>query len=140
MLKQILDFIDHNRFTVVCPIVAAALWITAAGCTPLTQCPMDQTRMVDARQLHVEYQAWLAEQKVMEARFEAAGQDLADQAQANEKITQTLVSMASGSVADWGGLVQLLVGGGLLGVIGDNIRKNGVIGGLKRGIRGSSSV
>ena len=29
------------------------------------------------------------------------------------------------------GLVQLLVGGGLLGVLGDNVRKNGVIGGLR---------
>ncbi len=140
MLKQILDFLDHNRFTVVCPVVAAVLWIAAIGCTPITQSPRDETRMVDARQLSVEYQAWLAEQKVMEARFEAAGQDLTAQAQANEKLTQALVSLASGSVADWGGLVQLLVGGGLLGVIGDNIRKNGVIGGLKRGIRGSSSV
>ncbi|HPY76210.1 MAG TPA: hypothetical protein PLQ45_00060 [Anaerohalosphaeraceae bacterium] len=140
MFKQILDFLDYNRFTVVCPVVGAVLWIAAVGCTPVTQSPIDEARMVNARQLQVEYQVWLAEQKVMEARFEAAGQDLTEQAQANEKITQTLVSLASGSVADWGGLVQLLVGGGLLGAIGDNIRKNGVIGGLKRGIRGSSPV
>ncbi len=138
MFKPILDFLNYNRFTVVCPLVAAVLWLVAVGCTPVTPSPRDEAKMVDARQLNVEYQRWLAEQKVMEAKFEAAGQDLAKQAQANEKLTQALMSLASGSVADWGGLVQLLVGGGLLGVIGDNIRKNGVIGGLKRGIRGSS--
>ena len=140
MFKQILDFLDHNRFSVVCPAVAIGLWIAAVGCTPITESPMDETRRVNARQLHVEYQAWQAEQKVMEAKFQAAGQDLTEQAEANEKMTQMLATLASGSVADWGGLAQLLVGGGLLGAIGDNIRKNGVIGGLKRGLRGTSSV
>ena len=135
MSKKIWDFMDHNRFTVICPMVAIIIWLLAVGCTPLTPSPRDEGRMVNAAQLGIEYEQWMADQKVMEKRFEAAGQDLERQAQANEEFKQLLLTLASGSVADWSGLVQLLVGGGLLGVVGDNIRKNGVIGGIKRGAR-----
>jgi hypothetical protein len=131
-LKKIWNVIEHHRYTVVCPILAALLWLAAVGCTPLTFSPLDRTRQVDAQELNIEYEGWLAEQKVIEAKFAAAGADLQRQAEANETFKQTLLKLASGSVADWPGLVQLLVSGGLLGVIGDNIRKNGVIGGLKR--------
>lgn len=137
-MKALLDLIDHNRFTVIFPLIAAAIWIAAVGCTPITPSPIDETKLVNATQLSLEYEQWLAEQKIMEKRFEAAGQDLEAQALANEKFNETLIALASGSIADWSGLVQLLVGGGLLGVIGDNIRKNGVIGGLKRGTQGPS--
>jgi len=131
-LKSIWKAIEHHRFTVVAPVIGAAVWLAAVGCTPMTLSPTDETKEVNSRQLDIEYQSWLARQKVIEAKFEAAGQDLAEQAEANEAFKQTLLTLASGSVADWSGLVQLLVGGGLLGVLGDNIRKNGVIGGLKR--------
>ena len=107
------------------------VWVFAVGCTPVTQSPIDETKAVNARQLDIEYQSWLAQQKIIEAKFEAAGQDLAEQAEASEAFKQTLLTLASGSVADWSGLVQLLIGGGLLGVLGDNVRKNGVIGGMK---------
>ena len=131
-LKSIWKTIEHHRYTVVCPVIAVLVWALAVGCTPVTQSPIDETKQVNARQLDIEYQSWLAKQKIIEAKFEAAGQDLAEQAEANEVFKQTLLTLASGSVADWSGLVQLLIGGGLLGVVGDNIRKNGVIGGLKR--------
>ena len=131
-MKRIWKLIEHHRYTVVCPVIAMGLWVAAVGCTPMTQSPVDETKQVNARQLSIEYQGWQAQQKVIEAKFEAAGEDLTEQAEANEAFKQTLLTLASGSVADWSGLVQLLVGGGLLGVIGDNVRKNGVIGGLKR--------
>jgi hypothetical protein len=131
-MKRIWKLIEHHRYTVVCPVIAMGLWVAAVGCTPMTTSPVDETKQVDARQLSIEYQEWLATQTVIEAKFEAAGEDLTEQAEANEVLKQTLLTLASGSVADWSGLVQLLVGGGLLGVIGDNVRKNGVIGGLKR--------
>ena len=131
-LKKIWKVIEHHRFTVVAPVIGAVVWLGAVGCTPMTPSPIDETREVNARQLSVEYQGWLAQQKVIEAKFEAAGEDLRARAEANEAFKQTLLTLASGSVADWSGLVQLLVGAGLLGVVGDNIRKNRVIGGLKR--------
>ena len=131
-LRKIWKTIEHHRYTVVCPVIAMGLWVAAVGCTPMTQSPVDETKQVNARQLSIEYQGWQAQQKVIEAKFEAAGEDLTEQAEANEVLKQTLLTLASGSVADWSGLVQLLIGGGLLGVLGDNVRKNGVIGGLKR--------
>jgi hypothetical protein len=130
-MKRIWKLIEHHRYTVVCPVIAMGLWVAAVGCTPMTQSPVDETKEVNARQLSIEYQSWQAQQKVIEAKFEAAGEDLTEQAEANEAFKQTLLTLASGSVADWPGLVQLLIGGGLLGVIGDNVRKNGVIGGLR---------
>ena len=131
-MKRIWKLIEHHRYTVVCPVIAMGLWVAAVGCTPMTASPLDDAKQVDAGQLSIEYQEWLATQKVIEAKFEAAGEDLTEQAEANEVLKQTLLTLASGSVADWSGLMQLLVGGGLLGVLGDNVRKNGVIGGLKR--------
>jgi hypothetical protein len=131
-MKRIWKAIEHHRYTVVCPVIAGLLWVAAVGCTPMTTSPVDETKQVNARQLSIEYQEWLATQPVIEAKFEAAGEDLTEQAEANEVLKQTLLTLASGSVADWSGLMQLLVGGGLLGVLGDNVRKNGVIGGLKR--------
>ena len=131
-MKRIWKAIEHHRYTVVCPVIAMGLWVAAVGCTPMTASPLDDAKQVDAGQLSIEYQEWLATQKVIEAKFEAAGEDLTEQAEANEVLKQTLLTLASGSVADWSGLVQLLIGGGLLGVLGDNVRKNGVIGGLKR--------
>ena len=129
--KKLWKTIEHHRYTVVCLVIALLVWVFAVGCTPMTQSPMDETKAVNARQLDIEYQSWLAQQTIIEAKFEAAGQDLQEQAEANEAFKQMLLTLASGSVADWSGLVQLLIGGGLLGVVGDNIRKNGVIGGLR---------
>jgi hypothetical protein len=131
-IQKIWNVIEHHRYTVVCPVIAVVIWVFAVECIPMTVSPMDGTNQVNARQLDIEYQSWIAQQKIIEAKFEAAGQDLAEQAEANEAFKQTLLTLASGSVADWSGLVQLLIGGGFLGVLGDNIRKNGVIGGLKR--------
>ena len=113
-------------------MIAVLIWGAAVGCTPMTASPLDEAKLVNASQLSIEFKSWEARQAIVAAKFEAAGEDLTRQAEANEAFKQTLLTLASGSVADWSGLVQLLVGGGLLGVIGDNVRKNGVIGGLKR--------
>ena len=131
-IQKIWKVIEHHRYTVVCPVIAVLVWTAAVGCTPMTASPLDEAKLVNASQLSIEFKSWEAKQAIVAAKFEAAGEDLTRQAEANEAFKQTLLTLASGSVADWSGLVQLLVGGGLLGVVGDNIRKNGVIGGLKR--------
>ena len=131
-LRKIWKTIEHHRFTVVAPVIGGLVWAAAVGCTPMTVSPLDEAKRVDASQLSIEFKSWEAREAIVAAKFEAAGEDLTRQAEANEAFKQTLLTLASGSVADWSGLVQLLVGGGLLGVVGDNIRKNGVIGGLKR--------
>jgi hypothetical protein len=131
-LNAIWNAIEHNRFTIVCPIVAAIIWLTAVGCTPITFSPTEPSKQVNARELNTEYEVWQAQNKVMETKFTAAGKDLEEQAAQQEQFKQFLLTLASGSVADWSGLVQLLLGGGLLGALSDNIRKNGVIGGLTK--------
>ena len=68
----------------------------------------------------------------MAAKFEAAGKDLVMQAERNEKLKETILGLATGGVPDVPGLIKLVIGGGGLGAIVDNIRKGGVIGGLKR--------
>lgn len=122
--KKIWRWIDHNRFTVVIPIAALAIWLAAVGCTPETLSPLSG-RMVNASQLQVDFDT-------MMASFELAKGDLERQALMQAEFTKAILMLASGSVADLPGLLQLLLGGGLLGFAGDNIRKNGVIGGLKR--------
>ena len=129
--KKLWNAIEHHRYTVVCPVIALLVWVLAVGCTPMTASPLDETKLVNANQLSIEFKSWEAKQAIVAAKFEAAGEDLTRQAEANEAFKQTLLTLASGSVADWSGLVQLLIGGGFLGVLGDNIRKNGVIGGLR---------
>ena len=133
-LKRVWKWLEHNRFTVICPAVGIVIWVAAIGCTPETKSPINPERMVDARELSIDFEQWQTEQRIVEAKFEAAGEDIAQQIEANEKFSQFLLTLASGSVADWGGLVQLLLTGGFLGIAGDNIRKSGVIGGLKRSL------
>ncbi len=127
-LRKIWKVIEHHRYTVVCPVIAMGVWVAAVGCTPMTASPLDDAKRVNASQLSIEFKSWEARQAIVAAKFEAAGEDLTRQAEANEAFKQTLLTLASGSVADWSGLVQLLVGGGLLGVLGDNVRNNAVIG------------
>lgn len=132
VLRKFWKYIDHNRFSVIWPVAAMILWIVAIGCTPQTASPLDANKMVNVKELAIEFKTWQGRQEIMSAKFEAAGQDIKDQAEANEKISQLIVNLASGSVADLPGLLTLLLGGGMLGAITDNIRKRGLIAGLKR--------
>jgi hypothetical protein len=68
----------------------------------------------------------------MSAKFDAAGKDLIRQEEQNAALKETILGLASNGIPDVPGLLKLLIGGGGLGAIVDNIRKGGVIGGLKR--------
>lgn len=130
--ETIWSWIEKNRFTVLFPAVGVILWLVALGCIPVTQSPVNPERVVSATELDQEFLVWQKENEVTAAKFEAAGKDLQQQAENQAKVITVLTKVASGSVADWPGLVQLLLGSGVVGLIADNIRKNGVIGGLKR--------
>ena len=122
--QKIWKCIEHNRFTVFVPVIAIIIWLVAVGCTPVTRSPVSE-RMVNAAELEMEFDS------VMKA-FDLAKIDLERQAKMQGEFKKAIMALATGSVADWPGLLQLLIGSGLLGFAGDNIRKNGVIGGLKR--------
>jgi hypothetical protein len=132
MLKKIYDFIDYNRFLVITPIVALIFWFIAVGCTPTAISPINPTKEVNAAELETEFAVWQKEQEITMVRFNAARADIEKQQQAWNEFQQLLVKLSSGSVADLPGLVQLLAGGTLLGAVSDNLRKRGVIAGLKR--------
>lgn len=132
MYEKIWSWIEKNRFTVILPIIGGLLWIVAIGCTPITVSPFTPGKQVTASELEQEYLIWQKENEITIAKFEAAGKDLEQQRQDQAKVLDVVTTLASGSVADWPGLVQLLLGSGLVGLFADNIRKNGVIGGLKR--------
>jgi hypothetical protein len=131
-MQNVWKWLNHNRFVVIGPIVGIMLWTYALGCTALTQSPLDVSRMVNVAQLEIDFKTWQAQQEITAAKFEAAGQDLVHQEEQNAKLKETILGLASGGIPDVPGLIKLVLGGGGLGAIVDNIRKGGVIGGLKR--------
>lgn len=131
MLK-IWKWIEYNRFLVIAPICAAMIWLIAVGCTATVPSPITPGVLVNAAQLQLEFEIWQKDQEATVIRFAAAGQDLKRQQEAQSEFVQLVTTLATGGVADLPGLIQLLAGGGLLGAIGDNIRKRGLIAGLKR--------
>ncbi len=122
--EKIIKWINHNRFTVIVPVLLGILWIFAIGCSAETISPLTG-EMVNAKELAVDYDSTIA-------KFKLAGDDLEEQVKMQGEIKKLILTLATGNVADLPGLIQMLLGGGLIGFIGDNIRKGGVIGGLKR--------
>lgn len=130
--SKIWKWIDHNRFVVIGPITGLLLWGYALSCTPLTVSPLDPTRQVNERQLTVDLKTWQAQQEVVIIKFESAGQDIEQQKENNKKIQAMILDLASGGIPDMASLVKIMLGGGGLGALADNIRKRGLIAGLKR--------
>ncbi len=131
ILASVWRFLRFNRFVMIGLVVGFLFWIGAISCTPKTESPYTPGKMVDARQLQIEFKTWQAWVEVTAARFEAAGQDLQEQKERLNKAGQWLIAAATG-VTDWPALIQILFYGGGLGAIADNIGKRGVIAGLKR--------
>lgn len=118
-------WLNHNRFTVIGPVLGLLIWALAVGCTPTVQSPTNSGVQVNAEQLQTEFDYFMA-------RYEMAGKELEAKTEAMNSFTDFLLTMASGSVTTWPGALQLILGGSWIGLLGDNIRKNGVIGGKKK--------
>ncbi len=131
-MTKVWKWIEYNRFTVIVPVAACIMWLIAVGCTATVPSPISPGVLVDAAQLHLEFEVWQNDQEVMLLRFEAAGQDLEAQKEQQAAFIEFITQLAAGAVTGWSGLIPLLVGGGLLGALSDNIRKRGLIAGLKR--------
>ena len=126
-MKSIWKWIEHNRFTVILPTVAVLMWI-AVGCAEVTvTSPLDSQRQLTGPQLQRAYDSTVA-------AFEDASMELEAQLEQRGKLDKILMAVASGSVSTWPGLLQVVLGGGILGLAADNTRKSGVIGGLKKKI------
>ncbi|HBE02410.1 MAG TPA: hypothetical protein DC049_08025 [Spirochaetia bacterium] len=136
-MKDLWSWIEKNRFTVILPVMGLILWVVAVGCEPATPSPFSG-KLVNAEELKIDFLAWQNQQEVIMEKFKFAEADIAKQKAAWDEFTQVLLQLASGSVAGWPGLLQILLGGGILGVVSDNIRKNGVINGQKMSIKATA--
>lgn len=117
-------WLEHNRYALIMPICGIILW-AAAGClvaeaeSPLTR------EQVNAKQLARHYDRMVAE-------FEDAAEEIEAEQQAQAEFKEFLISLASGNVTNLPGMLHLFLGGSWIGLAVDNIRKGGVIGGLKK--------
>ena len=133
MLSKVWSVVEKNRFSFIVPVIGFLLWVIAGfSCTPQTASPIRPTVMLNADELVTEFETWQASNVLIAKKFELAGADIQRQTEEWNKIQAALMQIATGSVTDFGGLVTILTGSGLIGLLADNIRKNGVIGGLKR--------
>jgi len=131
-MEKIWKWINYNRYIVIAPLVGLAIWIAAVGCQPTTESPIRPGVFVNAKELADDFQVWELQQKETMIRFEAAGKSIEEQEAAWSDFREILLQLASGSVADLPGLLTLVLGFSGLGAIADNIRKRGLIAGLKK--------
>jgi len=124
-MNKIWKWIDHNRYIVTSPIIMLIIWFVAFGCTVTTPSPTEPTKLVNIEELKKEYQLFII-------KYEFAVKDLELQQEQQGKLMRSISKLASGSVADLPGLLQLLLAGGGIGAVTDNIRKRSFIAGLKR--------
>lgn len=133
ILSKVWSLIEKNRYTVIVPMLGIMLWLYASiGCTPTTESPTRLGVQVNAVTLQQDFETWQAEKTLEAKKFEWAAADIEKQKQDLDNVSKELLNLASGSVTSWSGLLQILVSSGLVGFFADNLRKNGVIAGLKR--------
>lgn len=132
-LSKIWSGIEKNRWTTIVPVVGLILWIVVCvSCTPTTESPIGTGVKVNAAELERDYETWKISIEQTAKRFEFAAANIEKQQEQWSKITSVLMQVASGGVTNYSGLLNVVLASGLLGVGADNVRKNGVIGGLKR--------
>jgi len=132
-LSKIWSVIEKNRWTIIVPLLGVLLWSYASlSCMPITESPVRQGVMLSATELQQEYDTWTTNNELIVKKFELAAEDIKRQQEQYSKIESAVMSIVSGNVTTWTGLLNLILGSGIIGVSADNIRKNGVIAGLKR--------
>jgi len=128
MLERIWKQIERNRFTVVLPIALLGVWLYCVGCTPTTASPLNPAVRVTAAELEIDFLSWQAQQEVMLKRFDLSRQEIEGQKEQWAAFQEVLMKLSTGAVADLPGLMQLLLGGGFVGLLADRLRASGVIG------------
>jgi len=132
-LGSVWSVIEKNRWTVIVPALGFVLWIVAGfSCMPATESPTRLGVQVNAAELKMDYETWVSKNELTAKKFEWAAADIERQKEQWGKVQETLMSIASGSVTSWSGLLSIIMPSGMIGFFADNIRKNGVIAGLKR--------
>lgn len=109
--------------TIVCLLLALVIGVIGVACMPETTSPLDPEHKLNARELEHAYQIWLVEQRVFQRKFELAAEDLDTQTEQLTAIGEAIQTLASGGVPSVPGLLQLLLGAGVVGLITDNVRR-----------------
>jgi hypothetical protein len=139
MLEKIWQFIEYNRWFVAGVILALAVTLGGIYCVPVTPSPLQPAKMVDEKGLALEFKTWQMQCQVMQDQFTAAGEDLQAQAARNGQIETMIVDLASGRIPDIPSFLQVLLASGGLGAVYDNIRKRGLISGLKIQVKNNAN-
>lgn len=126
--KETLKWLEHWRFAVIAPLVMLGVWLYCVGCTPVTASPLNTGKMITAAELEIEFESWQAQNEITMKRFGMAGEDIEKQKQEWAVFEDILMKVSTGAVADLPGLLQLMIGGGCIGVLADRLRASGVIG------------
>jgi hypothetical protein len=139
MLDKIWKFLEYNKWFVLGVILALAVTLGGIYCVPLTPSPIEQARRVDEKGLSLDFKTWQMQCQVMQDRFTAAGEDLQAQAAMNGQIQSMIIDLASGRVPNVPAFLQLLLASGGMGAVYDNIRKRGLISGLKIQVKNNAN-
>lgn len=140
MLEKIWQFVDYNRWFVAGVILALVVTLGGIYCVPLTSSPLQPAKMVDEKGLALDFKTWTMQCQVMQDQFANAVEDLKAQSERNGVISSMIVDLASGRIPDLPSVLQLLLGAGGLGAVYDNIRKRGLISGLKIQVKNGSNA
>ena len=128
MKERIWKWIEHNRFAVITPVILFGVWLYCVGCTPTTASPLNPNIQVTAVELELEFEGWQAQNVITMKRFDLSREDIEKQKLAWADFQEVLMKLSTGAVADLPGLLQLLLGGGAVGLLADRLRASGVIG------------
>ena len=132
-LTKIWGIIEKNRWSTIAPAIGVIVWLVVSfSCVPKTESPIRAGVKVNAKVLKQDFETWKANNELIAKKFQWSAEDIEEQQERWNKFTAILMKVASGNVTSPTGLLNIVLASGLLGVGGDNLRKNGVIAGLKR--------
>lgn len=137
--QKVKEWIGYNRFFIIGIIVAIFLWTFASCGAPTVESPTRPGVLVNADDLQLEYEGWLADCNIMQKKFARAGKNLEELAQAQNQLKQILIDIANGNVTDVKSTLLLFAFGAGGGAILDNIRKRGLIASQKTTIKNLSN-
>lgn len=133
LLTKLWSVIEKNRWTTIVPTIGIIVWLVVSfSCVPQTESPIRVGVKVNAKELQQDFETWKTNNELIAKKFQYAGEDITEQQERWNKFTGILMKVATGNVTNFQGLLNIVLGSGLLGVSADNLRKNGVIAGLKR--------
>lgn len=131
IFSAVWSFVEKNRFLLVCIFLSMFIFFYGSCMEPVTSSVLNPEKSVTAKQLELEYVQWLHDVNEQSMKFNFASDDIAAKKASLDKLYNCISQLAQGNVGGFEEGMLFLIGGGGLGAIVDNIRKRGVISGLK---------